>query len=306
MIASYEKDGEFYGTFTTYEPALRDEFLSLIREKLESHPSLAIYYRGLYKILYDNKDTPLIDSAIMAMSYINDHSKYGLLDTFKKNLKTAVEKYDKVNLQNCDDNDLITASEIVNGDQALTQDIYGINAVLGALKKKGVPDSLCDEIVEKCVRLFATKRRSERNEEEYQQQLREGYGKFHQLMDNFILPGYFSYRGRNTEQQSQILNDAERIETIMDIIGINREDEEDRRRGLRSATIISNICSTDYSADPACDIVKGIMALDTIVDKSNVESVRRGILSKVNPPTPYNTVRKHDTRDKIYETHNYK
>ena len=131
---------------------------------------------------------------------------------------------------------------------------------------------------------------------------------FHTILDEYIIPGYFSYMGHDRErnplpQMPQILNEYDRINLLMKLLKYDELPSRERTSKLSNIVSVLNMCSTDYTADVVQELFKKVIEYEKIVDESNYKEVVKE-LEETIPKAPGNDNKrneayKNDTRDEF-------
>lgn len=245
FVASFKKNGEFFGTFLSEPTYVSRIILGLCIKTKNIEPSNAAFFDSVLGIMSDN-ETSLIDKCIK----IRNLNKNEII---KNRTKEALEQFDKVNLQNCKDNGIII-EKIVSGSSEIAEDLHAINAYEEAekkkLKEKGETKNVKIPLDDKILELVGNRRfDSEEDRLNYLQCLKNTKAVHDELFYGYILDsGYYVYVGRNRNQNGKVLNDITRISLLRKLLqSINpQKDHSDINTDIID---ILNLCSTDYSAD---------------------------------------------------------
>lgn len=280
-LASYTKNSAFYGTFFTNEFFLISELLKLCDEKIKTNED-TILYTGIKDIL--SKQMTLLEKALMISSYLKENNRANI----DEKIIESVNKYDKVNQQNCNDNHFIICKVIAGGNDKLACDLNGI---------KDLKEEEAMQKIDELVSSLALSTPIDKNN--YAQELQKGYAKYQVILGDFILPGYLTYRGTNRngdaiEQKSQILNEQSRITELKKILGYDNLDYVGRKDTFINVISILNMCSTDYSADMVYNVMKRIGAYQ--YQGENINDTVNLLINTTIPLTPNNWEQRSETR----------
>ena len=280
-LASYLKDEQFYGTFFTNEYYLNNEFKKLCDEKINNNDHIQ-FYSYVKEVL--SKDIPLMEKALMVSTYLKNNN---LLD-IKSNINTSLQHYDLVNQKNCNDNHFLICKVIFGDDESKARDLNAI---------KDLKDEELMENIQKLISLKIFK--TDDDKDMYVTNLQEGRYKYRQILYDFILPGYLTYRGTDREgnrieQKSQILNETDRIQKLKNILGYDILDYSDRKNLFINVICILNMCSTDYSADMVYNVMCAIN--EYCYQGENYDKSVETIIADNIPLTPNNWEQKEIAR----------
>lgn len=270
FIATYKKGEEFYGTFCSFPDSyIENAIIELCDENSKEIKDTKSVVYGRIKEIMSKSNTTLVEKAVIISTYIKTVEVNPLYSAhmLHASIQNAKIKFKKANSNNCDDNHKLLCRVIAKGNSDLA------NALID-VKVEGNPNT-------------------------YGQNLDEYSQKYDEIMDQFILPGYLSYRGFDRDnnplnQQSQILNEKGRIDTIMKILGYENLKWPDEK--FKNIIHVLNMCSTDYAADMVEAALDKIIKAN--VNEQEIDGYINEILSVI-PATPNNLKEKQTTRDKI-------
>ena len=236
-VASFTRNGEFFGTFLTDPNYISQVIIGLCKE------SDGKFYQDVIKIM-SCEGKNLTEKCL-------EISRLGKSEIIDGYIKEAIEKFNEVNLQNCKDNDTIIEN-IVCTDPNVMRDLFIVNSIMAALKEDKINIDL-DSII-----LRVVNRRKFSSEEErstYIAKVVKAKKDFDDIFDNFIIQeGYYVYRGKGKEQDGKILNSKERIEELRQKLQEIKPNTKPKHIAADIIDII-NMCATDYSADIVYDVL---------------------------------------------------
>lgn len=124
--------------------------------------------------------------------------------------------------------------------------------------------------------------------------------KYEEVLNTFILPGYLQYRGYDREnnplkQEGQILNEFDRIVTLINMLGYDKLPYYEQRDKLLNIISVLNMCSTDYSADIVENLISKIIECRE-ADLNNLKDRVSEMIETNIPPAPNNEESKSETR----------
>lgn len=239
-VASFTRNGEFFGTFLTDPNYISQVIIGLCKE-LGSK-----FYQDVIKIM-SCEGMNLTDKCL-------EISKLGKSEIVDGCIKEAIKKFNEVNTQNCRDNDTIIEN-IVSPDSDVMCDLIIINGVIAALKEDKIIEDLGSIIVSVVDR---KKFSSEEERSTYIAKVAKAKKDFDDIFDNFIIQeGYYVYRGKGKEQNGKILNSRERIEELRQKLQEIKPNAKPKHIAADIIDII-NMCATDYSADIVYDVLNCI------------------------------------------------
>lgn len=281
-LASYSGDG-YEATFIVngYEDYVKEEILKICNEIIEEDSSYTPLYVFITNLI--NNGYSLSYIALATSSFINGFSLRKVKDQTVK----AMEQFNNVNQQNCHDNHFILC-KIFFSNEEYAKDLNELKDIsdLGEVASK--------------IHMIAKEKYSftEEEEEEYKNKMYEALRLYDIVLNDFILPGYLTYRGRDRdnnkiEQDSKIINDQHRIDSLITLL--KSKQDIFNYDIIPSIIQILNMCSTDYTADMAYDYMSGISSFkNSVIDDDVLESMKKYI-----PTTENNSEEKKETR-KLY------
>ena len=273
-------NGENYtSTFliSSNEEDIKKEIVKECRKKIKSN-ALNINNEIFYRIIELIEDGFSLSNVVFYTNLFID--TYGYVNIKDKHTK-ALAEFDRVNQQNCNDNHYILCKIIFNEEKLANE--------LNEIK-----DLTNDKEISERIHEFAKNNNLSRYDEiMYSKRMLSGIKLYRKILHKFILPGYLTYRGRDRDnniipQDSMILNDSNRIKSLIDLLNNNGNSYE----VLKSITLILNICSTDYTADMAYSYLTGISSFTEAKDNSEIQT----LLDNTIPKTENNIQDKENTR----------
>ena len=266
FVASFEKNGQFAGTFLTSEKFTMEEIKRLFEEegKQIEDPVKKRYYELVQDILNDDRLQP-IRKASAIVSLMGD-------EVLNKRVNDSIEAFKKANTKNCKDNDIITERIVCENEEVL-EDFKHCRRRFNALS--GTDKELSTDFL---IRAVAEKRYADDEEKRKRHigLLKQAFDGYDKIFNGFIIQrGYYAYSGRVKPQDQTILNSKSRIEELNGLLVECfpwKTDEE-----VKADIIdLQNMCSTDYTADA----VEGYLGL--FAHSDNNKSKRNKKLSSIN------------------------
>lgn len=304
FIASYNKGNHEYKTFLCAEFIIVPEIQKLCDEKIKQGID-CVLYQNIKDILIKKRMT-LLERTLLIASCIQNYNNKEI----NENITVAYISLNDKNTKNCDNNNIVVGRIIAKDlgipeekTKKFIEDILKISGqvyeVVGASFEdpRLFPLERYKELARSGTNIYS--RKNGLSEEE-RQKVFEGSRLFCELMYGVILPGYYTYKGKNRNgdviaQDSQILNRKEMIETFKSILGYDHMDDE----RILNITRLIGLCSTDYSADMTEAVYKRIRdyKLDRFQSVNNQleETIKQdadAIVKECIPLTPNNKEQK--------------
>lgn len=231
-VASFERNGKFFGTFTT-DPT----YISKVAKDLCGEED-SEFYKKVSSII-SNTDKSLIERCLEISGLNKD-------EAIAESVAKAIESFDDANGQNCKDNDTIIEN-IICTDPMVMRDLFVINSVVSLPLGQKVSREVLDIVIAKVVDRRSFNSIEERNA--YLTKVTKSKKDYDDIFDNFIInSGYYVYRGMGKEQDGKVLNSSERIKELKRKLQEIKPNADSRAIASDIIDII-NICATDYSAD---------------------------------------------------------